>query len=574
MKRRILVLALALVMLMSLFSVVAFADTAEQSDKQCTVRTENIANQATLSTRSPCWVIKDNLGYLVDGDPSTGAGGAHSGEAGGLHRFLDFGSPKNIKKIVIYVNYNGENANVSNDGTLSAIRNQDKKFTLVCHPLAESGYNRLFQQEFSTKDKITVEYTSDKWDNKPVQTIEIWNNDSWNNTYIIYEVEVWTEEGEHAWELEQTITPPKCDEAGEGKYKCECGATKNDVIEATGHITDGVFVVDNAKGTHYTTCITCRERVDETEHIYDHECDVDCNDCGFERTVAGHEYSSDCDTECDKCQSIRTNAPKAHEYTADCDEECNVCQAKRKAKAEHQYDNACDADCNVCKLVRTPSDHEYSAVCDAECNICKAIRDDAQEHKYTRECDVDCNVCREVRENAEPHKFSNACDTTCNVCGLEREGGKHAYLNGCATMCTICQATRVTYGHVYNNKCDFDCNECGEQRVPEAHKYGDWITLVPADVDVSGYRVQYCSECGVEQGENIPALEGTNDKTVKVIVITSCSGVIGGCTAIGFYSLGVKKWVANAKRKKELELQKAKEDAENADDDEYEDDEE
>ena len=60
------------------------------------------------------------------------------------------------------------------------------------------------------------------------------------------------------------------------------------------------------------------------------------------------------------------------------------------------------------------------------------------------------------------------------------------------------------------------------------------------------------------------------DKTIKTIVIVSCSVVIGGCFAIGFYSLGVKKWVANAKRKKELELQKAKEEAENEDDEDEE----
>ncbi len=568
MKRKILVMMLALAMLVSLFSVVVFADGSAQTE--CTVKSENIASSATVTTRSPCWVIKDYLGYLVDGDPSTGAGGSHAGEAGGVHRFLDFGEPKNITKVVIYVNYEGENANVSNDNSLSAIRNQDHKFTLVCHPLAESGYNRLFQKEFSTKGVTKVEYTSDNWNNEPVQTIEIWNNDSWNNTYIIYEVEVWCEEGEHAWELEQTITPPKCDEAGEGKYKCECGATKTDVIDATGHITDGVFLTDDVKGTHYTSCIICSGRVDEEEHQFDHDCDTDCNDCGSVRTVVGHEYSADCDTDCDKCGTIRTNAPKAHEYTADCDDTCNVCETKRKAKAEHVYDNACDAFCNTCNLERTPADHEYSAVCDPECNVCKLVRDDAEEHKYTRECDVDCNVCKAVRENATPHKFSNACDTTCNVCGIERTVGNHEYLNGCSDKCRICQAPRTVYGHIYNNKCDFDCNECGAQRVPEPHQYGDWIVLVSAEVGVDGYRVQNCKECGLEQGEKIPALEGTNDKTVKTIVIVSCSVVIGGCFAIGFYSLGVKKWVANAKRKKELELQKAKEEAENEDDEDEE----
>ena len=36
---------------------------------------------------------------------------------------------------------------------------------------------------------------------------------------------------------------------------------------------------------HWYACATCDEQKDTAAHVYDHDCDTDCNDCGFARTT-------------------------------------------------------------------------------------------------------------------------------------------------------------------------------------------------------------------------------------------------------------------------------------------------
>lgn len=69
-----------------------------------------------------------------------------------------------------------------------------------------------------------------------------------------------------------------------------------------------------------------------------------------------------------------------HVYDDDCDADCNVCGEER-TPSDHVYDNDCDADCNVCGEERTPSDHVYDADCDTDCNVCGETRE-AGEHTY------------------------------------------------------------------------------------------------------------------------------------------------------------------------------------------------
>jgi len=43
---------------------------------------------------------------------------------------------------------------------------------------------------------------------------------------------------------------------------------------------------------HWYPCEGCNERSEYAEHVFDHECDADCADCGFTRTVV-HSYGSE-----------------------------------------------------------------------------------------------------------------------------------------------------------------------------------------------------------------------------------------------------------------------------------------
>ncbi len=128
-----------------------------------------------------------------------------------------------------------------------------------------------------------------------------------------------------------------------------------------------------------------------------------------------------------------------HVYDNDCDADCNVCGNVREV-ADHVYDNACDADCNVCGDTRKVDGHKYDNDCDADCNVCGATREVA-DHVYDNDCDVDCNNCGDVREVAD-HVYDNACDADCNTCGVTREVADHVYDNEEDADCNECGAIR------------------------------------------------------------------------------------------------------------------------------------
>ena len=137
----------------------------------------------------------------------------------------------------------------------------------------------------------------------------------------------------HTYEV--TVVDPTCHTAGAKTHICVfCGYTFTDEIPATG------------------------------EHVYDAACDADCNVCGALRTAADHTYEvtvvdPTCSTAgakihvCVSCGYTFTDiipATGEHVYDDDCDADCNVCGMMRLAP--HVYDNDDDAECNVCGAVR------------------------------------------------------------------------------------------------------------------------------------------------------------------------------------------------------------------------------
>ena len=277
---------------------------------------------------------------------------------------------------------------------------------------------------------------------------------------------------------------------------------------------------------HYDACSV------GAEHIYDHDCDIDCDVCGEIRTIQ-HQYYNNCDSDCnvEGCGFIREIGD--HVYDHGCDTDCNECGNVRVTK--HNFDNACDAVCNVkdCGFTREVGDHVYDHGCDTDCNECGNIR--VTEHKYTDSCDRDCNTCGALRTTKHTysndcdnvcnvcgdtriteHKFDNACDAVCNVegCGFTREVGNHVYDHGCDTDCNECDDVRVTE-HTYTDSCDRDCNDCNNLRSIEHTYINDcdnecdicghyrktehsYETIVKkATLSKNGYSYKKCSVCGV-----------------------------------------------------------------------------
>ena len=291
-----------------------------------------------------------------------------------------------------------------------------------------------------------------------------------------------------------------CGVDGVRTYTCSaCGDTYTEAIPATGrHVYDDDCDPD---------CNACGAVRVPFDHVYDSVCDTACNTCGAIRTVAGHEYDNACDATCNLCGAVRI--ADTHVYDHGCDASCNVCGAVRTV-AGHVYDHGCDATCNICGATRTVGNHTYGGqvtlaatcgadgvrtytcsacgdtytavilatgrhtydnACDAVCNLCGSARV-ASEHVYSHDCDTACNTCGATRSVAG-HDYDNACDATCNVCGAARVAAPHVYDHGCDTDCAVCGAVRTVAGHRYDNACDALCNVCGAARMVDDHVYSN-----------------------------------------------------------------------------------------------------
>jgi len=107
------------------------------------------------------------------------------------------------------------------------------------------------------------------------------------------------------------------------------------------------------------------------EHVYDNDCDADCNECGETRTPAEHSYTvaNKDDThhwnEC-ACGAVDESSKAEHAYTEAKKNdthhwnECACGAVDESSKVEHAFENACDTDCE-CGYERE-IEHDYTAV--------------------------------------------------------------------------------------------------------------------------------------------------------------------------------------------------------------------
>lgn len=243
-----------------------------------------------------------------------------------------------------------------------------------------------------------------------------------------------------------------------------------------------------------------------------------------------HDYSayiSDTDTHWHGCLCGATNgtvAPEAHVYDNDCDTDCNVCKTVRGV-GPHKYDNDCDTTCNACEAVREVEPHKYDNDCDTTCNVCEAVRE-VEPHKYDNSCDTTCNVCEAVREIEHTYTSTVTAPTctdkgyttyVCSVCNDTYTDNKtaalgHTYDNKCDIDCNVCSSTRKTK-HEYDNDCDANCNNCNELRYV-MHNYGE-----------DGK----CTVCGAEAARKSKAGAIIAASTIGVGVATA----VGGAVLIG-----------------------------------------
>lgn len=246
----------------------------------------------------------------------------------------------------------------------------------------------------------------------------------------------------------------------------------------------GMMTDPALKDYHYYGCDICKWAVKEL-HVYDNDCDKDCNVCAYSgrevEHAASNEYGYDSEIHAKKCPTCGGYyAEEEHKYTNDCDTTCNVCSYERSIT--HSYGDLLlsDADghwnaCSVCGEKGNFEEHNPGPEATEDsaqvCLDCGYVLEGKKNHEHVygdyvhneyqhwRECEADdCDA----RSDSAGHDFGNDCDVDCSVCGYVRSV-QHEFTNDCDESCNVCGETRETE-HVYSDESDADCNVCGDVR--------------------------------------------------------------------------------------------------------------
>lgn len=252
------------------------------------------------------------------------------------------------------------------------------------------------------------------------------------------------------------------DSDNHGKTCTLCG----DVQKASHHWNSGVIskkatCID--EGTKTYTCMDCGgAKVENTPvlntHIYDNDCDNECNICSNTRSTE-HRYKATWSTD-----------EANHWY------ECSVCKYRDELEAHTAGKEATESTpqtCTICGYIIEPAiGHEHSYADNWTGN------EDGHWHP--------CPGCNE-KDCFSEHIFENACDADCSDCGYIRQVAHNMDENWSADgechwyACTLCGSQQNVGIHEAGPEAESDtaqtCTICGYEIVPAL---GDAPTEVPS----------------------------------------------------------------------------------------------
>ncbi len=281
-----------------------------------------------------------------------------------------------------------------------------------------------------------------------------------------------------------------CTEGGHYVLKCrECDkVVAEEFTEPNGHnMSDYRFTAEG----HYKECLTwaCHYTTEITEHYFNHDCDTDCNICGYER-VTEHRFDKPAvyDAEshwyvCSIC-SAKTTREAHYGGTATCTEKalCELCGGHYGDKKPHNYIEKFDE-----QYLSEKATCEEPARYYKSCSECGAAHGhntfeygDALGHDWNEEYNSDTTYhwieckrtdCRD-NKNKQEHLGGTATCTekaSCEICGREY-GNKlaHEYTETVDEEYLAEKATCETKAKYYKS-----CSMCGLTHTTEKFEYGE-----------------------------------------------------------------------------------------------------
>jgi len=268
------------------------------------------------------------------------------------------------------------------------------------------------------------------------------------------------------------------------------------------------------------------------DHVYDHNCDDECNYCGELRVPFSHVYDNAADESCNVCGKVR-ELNYIQEGFAWYDEEELVFEPTRSGSYRFEFgvkEYPFDPYVSVFDVYgnkipynndayQGPTngyyDLEFTLTLTAGERYILIIRaydrfwievDYLCDHAYDNVCDTTCNLCGELRETS--HRYVAATCTapkTCSKCGAtEGEALGHNY-NAVVTAPTCTAAGYTTY------TCACGDTYVGNTVAAPGHNWVDATCTAP----------KTCTVCGATEGEALG-----HDYNAVVTVPT--------CTAAGY----------------------------------------
>ena len=385
----------------------------------------------------------------------------------------------------------------------------------------------------------------------------VWHHDGDTHWKKCARCDAKNDENPHVWDNGKVTVPSTCLTEGERIYTCdECGATKNEPIQANGHSWDQAWQHnathhwheclnancdvknnDSAKdgyGAHTGGTATCTQRAtctvcgaeygDALGHNFttswthdDNEHWKQCSRCDKKDDVGPHTWDNGTITtaptctkagkktySCTKCDATKIEPIPAtgHSWKSDW-----------TSDATHHWHECANENCDVTDNAGKKGYAEHSggkATCTqkANCTVCGVEYGNALGHDFTvRQYDNDnhwmkCSRCDEI-ENKSSHTWDSGTVTTAPTC---TKGGKKTY------TCTVCHATKTesinATGHNWKSDWTSDAthhwHECANENCDVTDNAGKDGYAEHSGGTATCTEKAVCTHCGQSYGETNP----------------------------------------------------------------------
>ena len=385
----------------------------------------------------------------------------------------------------------------------------------------------------------------------------VWHHDGDTHWKKCARCDAKNDENPHVWDNGKVTVPSTCLTEGERIYTCdECGATKNEPIQANGHSWDQAWQHnathhwheclnancdvknnDSAKdgyGAHTGGTATCTQRAtctvcgaeygDALGHNFttswthdDNEHWKQCSRCDKKDDVGPHTWDNGTITtaptctkagkktySCTKCDATKIEPIPAtgHSWKSDW-----------TSDATHHWHECANENCDVTDNTGKKGYAEHSggkATCTqkANCTVCGVEYGNALGHDFTvRQYDNDnhwmkCSRCDEI-ENKSSHTWDSGTVTTAPTC---TKGGKKTY------TCTVCHATKTesinATGHNWKSDWTSDAthhwHECANENCDVTDNTGKKGYAEHSGGTATCTEKAVCTHCGQSYGETNP----------------------------------------------------------------------